>query len=204
MTTKCPCTGGCYSDKTLVGDWENSRARYQKRRDVGDMYTTTFKKDFCPKPLTEGYQDFVWDEKLKSQGNEFVSSLTKYEKSPNYYQNYTTTYDLTFNHFPKMYKSYIPRTLRFRAMHHIPSQEYLKTYGNLTSYGLTEAYKKYWEREGEVPRFLNSTEYRELYDAYEVKYYQDAHALRKDVIAISQGKAKPRNPITWEDIKVEN
>nr|XP_015839045.1 PREDICTED: uncharacterized protein LOC103314319 isoform X2 [Tribolium castaneum] len=83
---------------------------------------------------------------LRSQDSNFISQNECYE-STNFFDNYCSTNDLAYNYFPKCVKKPIARTWRMKKGWHEPIDEFLPSFGNLTSFGLVKQKKSQWECE---------------------------------------------------------
>ena len=95
---------------------------------------------------------------MTSEQSCLFSDVGKY-RYPNYFDNFTTLYDLSYNHFPKTYDTSIHRTWRMRKDIHEPFDEYLASFGNSTNYGLVETKREEWECHNSECRTRRCTSY---------------------------------------------
>ncbi|KAJ8947746.1 hypothetical protein NQ318_018008, partial [Aromia moschata] len=139
-----------------------------------------------------------------------ISSANPTEDQPNTFDNFSTIYDLSYNHFPKWYGQPIYRDLRFRLERHEPFDEYIKSYGNITKTGLADYKKQEWRNEKQDPRMTINSLYEDTYVppeklAYKFRRWARPKAIRTevgDVIYKGYPKDHPTftkcDPITWE------
>lgn len=152
-----------YSSDVLVGNWLEERiGKYKKNR---FKHITVYDQDFTTKHLTNKKEidDMRNNTRIKSEYGDNISPPRITDEFPNYYDNFTTTYDLSFHYFPEWMHGSLNRKIRFqndpqplalinncnrfrfKLLKYEPSDEYLNGYGNLSSRnGLTEGKKHKW------------------------------------------------------------
>ncbi|RZC39214.1 uncharacterized protein BDFB_005326, partial [Asbolus verrucosus] len=160
-----------YSSKVLVGPWVNERAEAAFVPEVYKHSISTYRDSYGAKPPSGNDPSIIWDQKLNAEESNFVSQIGRND-FPNYFENFSSTYDLSYNHFPKCYRGYIPRTLRFRLGRFEPDDHYILTFGNLTKYGLLDYKKEQWACERQDPRQTYSTNYRDAFTSPEMNDYK--------------------------------
>ncbi|KAH0821746.1 hypothetical protein GEV33_001045 [Tenebrio molitor] len=136
----------------------------------GHTISTTYTDSYGPKPFSRIDPAVKWDQKLDAEESNFVSQVGRNEL-PNYFENFASTYDLSYNHFPKCFPSCIPRVLNFRMEIRQPTEEYIYPFGNLTKYGLLDYKKEQWGCEIQEPRRNYSTHYNDTFVAPNTKDY---------------------------------
>ncbi|KAL3268428.1 hypothetical protein HHI36_007539 [Cryptolaemus montrouzieri] len=118
----------CYNPSTVVGNWFEERLAYKKNR---FKHTTSYLSQFFPKPYSRVSPNVVWSEKFKSDlANPIVHSKDGCWDYPNFFENFASTYDLSFNHYPKWYNNigHIDRKLRFRMSRFEPMEDYIDSF----------------------------------------------------------------------------
>ncbi|KAK9890657.1 hypothetical protein WA026_012015 [Henosepilachna vigintioctopunctata] len=136
-----------YSPSTVVGNWFEERLTYKKDR---FNHTASYPHHFPPKPYSRVSPDFVWTERFKSEGvNPIVHSKYGCWDYPNFFENFSTTYDLSYNHYPRWYKDigHIERKLNSHTMQYEPEDDYIHSFHNITRRGLVEKKKEAWHLE---------------------------------------------------------
>ncbi|XP_044755266.1 uncharacterized protein LOC123314200 [Coccinella septempunctata] len=133
-----------YGLSTQVGNWFEERQTYKKNF---FKHSSSYSNDFTPKPYSKVEANFIWSEKFKSEGVDPIVH-TRYGclDHPNFFENFSTTYDLSFNHYPKWYKhcGNINRKLRLRTLQYEPLDDYIDSFDNITRQGLVEQKKDDW------------------------------------------------------------
>lgn len=56
--------------------------------------------EFAVKPLTTNSSSFLWDSKLRNEGNS-ITPIIPLNETNNFFNNFATVYDLSYNHLPK-------------------------------------------------------------------------------------------------------
>ncbi|XP_068897447.1 uncharacterized protein [Tenebrio molitor] len=182
-----------YCDKVLVGSWVTDRINSSPVQTEDYPKSSTYADSYDRKPLSRIDPSVVWDQKLNSEESNcnFISQIRRNDL-PNYFENFTSTYDLSYNHFPKCFKGHINRTLRFRQGYHEPTEDYIPSFGNMTNYGLIDDKKQQWECEVQDPRKNNSTHYKDTFMAPDAKDY----AFRR--FATPKANSSVLNTVTLE------
>jgi hypothetical protein len=142
----------------LVGSWVNDRAQHTPDKLTKPQYTTSYKDNFGLKVVKHN-PNIVWDQIMKTEDSNFISDVGN-KDSPNFLENFSSLYDLSYNHFPKCYKSNIPRIYRFLKDYHEPLDDYLPSFGNVTKSGLVEQKREEWKYDQNNPRSTDPTSYR--------------------------------------------
>ncbi|CAG9819173.1 unnamed protein product [Phaedon cochleariae] len=191
------------SNKILVGNWFEQQCEYKKNN---FRHNTEYKDLYKPKPYTTYPPAVLWDARIKAKGDGFYPEKST-EATPNFYDNFSTTYDLSYKHFPHFYKdSIIPREMKLKLHTYHPTEEYLKSYGNITNFGLFDAKKNEWTCDVQDTRV---TEYEADYIPLEKHSYKFSRWTRPTAVKSKYGKEHrpyppdhPRfskfDPITWE------
>jgi hypothetical protein len=105
-----------YSNKTLIGNWSADRS--YKAEELANS------KAFSEIPVDDSDVD-----KLEKMESKKVVSLQKdVPKAGNFVDNFSSSYDLSYKHFPKAYEGNIPRSLECGQEFHQPSSEYLPNF----------------------------------------------------------------------------
>lgn len=160
-----------YSPYTLNENWIEDRSQY-KRSEY--KHTSKYHDDFTPKTNPYPDKSEFWDSKFLNMGcNPIVFSKIGYENHPNYFENFTTTKDLSYNHFPKWCgKNIIERKYRAGKQQFLPTEEYLPPFHNLSNYGLMDYKKKQWCEAISDPRKTDLSLYKESYPKPDISYYK--------------------------------
>ncbi|XP_015839043.1 uncharacterized protein LOC103314319 isoform X1 [Tribolium castaneum] len=163
-------TPSTYSNKVLIGPWVYDRLNAQYSPPEHKDHVTTYRDHFQPKQNSGSDLTAVWDQKLKSEDSNFIPQTGRSD-FPNYFDNFSSIYDLSFNHFPKCLDGRLARK-RQRNGHCIPLEEYLPTFGNMTQFGLVESKQEQWKCETQDPRRNKVTHYSDHYAAPELSAYK--------------------------------
>lgn len=149
-----------YSTKTLIGNWYEEKSAYQRYKQ--DLIST-YNDVYTPKPHSTVNPSVLWKEKLLYEG---LSARIVYDHEfPKYLDNLSTTYDLSYNHFPHCMEGPIKRKFRSKFLRYEPDQDYTLNYGNITKCGLQD-YKNFeWRNETLDPRKTLLSVYTESYVA---------------------------------------
>ncbi|KAF2898390.1 hypothetical protein ILUMI_07793 [Ignelater luminosus] len=211
-----------YCGKVLIGNWFERQCSFTK--DPHD-FRTKYMNDYPPKPYSANDPSLIWNEMIKTQG--YGPRILFDHQAPHFLENKSTTYDLAFNHIPKLSDGPIPRQLRFRFQRYEPEQDYARNYGNITKFGIQDYYKEKWRCENSDPRTTVTTHYQDTYlppkkedlmfrrfaipvpnSSIMVEANNCFHNLKlrdKAVNTVSEKKLVPYNPyeprcnpITWE------
>ncbi|KAL3268427.1 hypothetical protein HHI36_007539 [Cryptolaemus montrouzieri] len=153
----------CYNPSTVVGNWFEERLAYKKNR---FKHTTSYLSQFFPKPYSRVSPNVVWSEKFKSDlANPIVHSKDGCWDYPNFFENFASTYDLSFNHYPKWYNNigHIDRKLRFRMSRFEPMEDYIDSFHNITRHGLLETKKEEWCLDKSGPHTTQRTHNQDVY-----------------------------------------
>lgn len=67
-----------------------------------------------------------------------------FQEGEKYSENFSTLYDLSYNHFPKCMYGPNKTEWRFRMGRHEPEPDMALNYGNITNFGLKEYKKEIW------------------------------------------------------------
>jgi hypothetical protein len=112
-----------YSNKTLIGNWSADRS--YKAEEVANS------KSFPEIPVDDELNVLVDSDvdKLEKMESKKVVSLQKdVPKAGNFVDNFSSSYDLSYNYFPKSFEGNIPRSLECGQEFHQPSSEYLPNF----------------------------------------------------------------------------
>ncbi|XP_076291995.1 cilia- and flagella-associated protein 107 [Lasioglossum baleicum] len=124
-----------YSQKTLVGNWfERRTVSVPEPVDWRTTYDTDYKRHV--NDTWHENQITKWDNKINLEGLT-REQLLSHKKE--YYNNMTTSYDLSYNILPKGLTEPRIRTYHARKRKWIPEQDLTKSYGSLTNFGLKDA-----------------------------------------------------------------
>ncbi|KAF5282343.1 hypothetical protein FQR65_LT14332 [Abscondita terminalis] len=160
LLPKCPAPvwpHDRYVNKVLIDNWFENRSEYVK---TPHDFKTIYNVDYYQKK-GDNLEPFVWDQRDKWRG---LDARILYDHdSPHFLENFSTTYDLSFRHYPKSYDGPIPRVLRMRLERYDPETDYAKNHGNVTCYGLVDAKKEQWRCESMVPRRTLTSQYQDYY-----------------------------------------
>ncbi|XP_076252384.1 uncharacterized protein LOC143191333 [Rhynchophorus ferrugineus] len=203
-----------YSKKVLVGNWfEETIGRYS-----GDKYKSfsTYTTHFNTKhSVDKEFNDVIRNDiQIKSECSN-ISPSRNQEGSQNYFDNFTTSYDLSYQYFPQWINGYLPRKLRFALLKYEPTEEYLSSFGNLSSRNnYTHIKRQEWECDMLDPRRPLLSTHQNDFPKYDEKEYQLNRWARPVPIKAKYDKVTeiiypklpqnhPRvvdyncNPITW-------
>ncbi|KAJ3625662.1 hypothetical protein MTP99_016218 [Tenebrio molitor] len=206
-----PCNA--YSNKVLIGNWFDERVNAVPRVLQVEIPTTLYTELYDCKPYSKVPIDAVWDQRMDREGGIVFSQDLR--EPPNFFDNYSSTYDLSYNHFPKCYKRNIPRILNFREGYHEPIEEYLPSFGNITNFGLLDYKKEKWNFEKEGVRKISSSVYKEEFKApepadYKFKRYVlqlEKSSVAKEINFLDLERKRKRsgtNPSTILMVRKEN
>ncbi|XP_045474709.1 uncharacterized protein LOC123680716 [Harmonia axyridis] len=152
-----------YSINTQVGNWFEERLTYKKNT---FKHSSTNSNYFNPKPYSRVPPDFIWSEKIKAEGvDPIVHSKYGCLDYPNFFENFSSTYDLSYNHYPQWYKNrgIIERKLRFRTLQYEPLDDYIDSFDNITRRGFVEKKKEDWCYDKWGPFFPKKSHNQEVY-----------------------------------------
>jgi hypothetical protein len=148
-----------YSNKTLIGNWSADRS--YKAEEVANS------KSFPEIPVDDSDVD-----KLEKMESKKVASLQKDVPKPgNFVDNFSSSYDLSYKHFPKAYEGNIPRSLECGQEFHQPSSEYLPNFGNITKSGVMDDKMEEWDLDDKKSRQISSSAYEQDFKAPEAADY---------------------------------
>jgi hypothetical protein len=131
-----------YSNKVLIGNWTADRS-YKADRENSLEPTVQAEIPSVVSPEVSNSKSFpeipVDDElnalvdldvdKLEKMESKKVVSLQKdVPKAGNFVDNFSSSYDLSYNYFPKSFEGNIPRSLECGQEFHQPSSEYLPNF----------------------------------------------------------------------------
>ncbi|XP_030753983.1 uncharacterized protein LOC115880827 [Sitophilus oryzae] len=205
-----------YSQNVLVGNWfEESVGKYTKKQ---CRHNTSYETDYIPKcPVDKEFNDtFRSDIQIKSEFGDNISPPKNTSQSQNYFDNYTTTYDLSYQYFPEWIQGTLTRKMRVALLKHEPTEEYLNSYGNLSIRSDMSKNKTHeWKCDVLDPRRTVLTTNQTDYKKYDSPYYKSHRWVKPTPIKVRCGNAvnlvfkqfpsnHPRNiwtkcnPITWE------
>ncbi|XP_023018959.1 uncharacterized protein [Leptinotarsa decemlineata] len=202
---KLPKPQNYHNNKVLVGNWFEEECSYQKSR---FKHTSKYSDDFQRKPYTTYPPSVVWDAHIKAEGHAFYPEKSS-EEFPNFHDNFATVYDLSFEYFPKLYSKEIDRVHMSRLQRFDPTEEYLKSYGNISNFGLTDCKKQEWDCDKQDPRSTSLTMYDTEFPSPKTEFYKFSRWTRPTAVKSQFGPVHrpypanhPRfskcNPITWE------
>ncbi|KAG5882718.1 hypothetical protein JTB14_020562 [Gonioctena quinquepunctata] len=195
-----------YRNSTIrIGNWFENQLSYEKGK---FRHISEYSKEFQKKPHTTHSPTVLWDARIKAEGHGFYPEKAN-EESPNFYDNFSTTYDLSYKYFPTVCREHIYRVHRPRVHRHDPTEEYLKSYGNITNYGLTQQKQKEWECDKQDPRTTSYTMYKIEFTPQEKDSYKSTRWARPTAVKGEFGlvhkplvanhpRSSKCNPITWE------
>ncbi|XP_074103004.1 uncharacterized protein LOC141530048 [Cotesia typhae] len=130
-----------YSPKVLEGNWFEERLRspaYNIKENNNDSHwSTSTKNDFKPlvRKITQHASESAKKNKEKNKG---ADNLLYDQKDNLYLNNFTTSYDLTYRIIPQGLDGPRLRSYNGRINKWLPEQDFTKSVGNLTGYGMTE------------------------------------------------------------------
>nr|XP_022917549.1 uncharacterized protein LOC111426904 [Onthophagus taurus] len=148
-----------YSNKSLLGNWYEDRLQYRKYR---YRHGTTYTQDYIPRvpPLSED------SSKNAIQSAGLPKAMLFGQREDAYTNNFSTTYDLSYNHFVKKAKTHpTERHWVCRDNIWLPEKDFTKDYGNITRYGIFEYKTSLWEQERNPSH--NQEEKSEYQESYE-------------------------------------
>nr|CAI5842958.1 unnamed protein product [Callosobruchus analis] len=136
--------------KILIGNWFEEQCAYKKNRYT---HSSEYQNEYRTKPLTTYPKSIIWDAKLRSDYN--VCPDKHSDEDPSFFNNFSTTYDLSYNHLPQFYR----RLMKDVPNENAPSKEMelIESYGNLTNYGLVNEKKYEWRLDSPDPRMTTVT-----------------------------------------------
>ncbi|XP_069698900.1 uncharacterized protein [Periplaneta americana] len=147
-----------YNPGVLVGNWFEEQGRYlQPKLQHKTIYATDYVKAH---PSLSLQHNFLADRIIENQG--VGSELLIEECGTDYYNNFSTSYDLQYRYCPQELTGARPRIFNTRWKKYEPQQDYTLNYGNVTQFGLAELKRDCWSADLARVHKL-STEYREAY-----------------------------------------
>ncbi|XP_045474378.1 uncharacterized protein LOC123680492 [Harmonia axyridis] len=136
-----------FSVRTLQGNWSEERSRYCFPKEKND---SIYHMEYVPKSVESG-ANTLFD--IASAGHAGVDAIvhpkTGCDDHPNFFENFTSTTDLSYNHFPKWCKDEVQIKRNYRGIYdnYYPMEEYLEPFHNLTNFGLVEHKRDSWSKE---------------------------------------------------------
>lgn len=101
-----------YSNGVLLGNWvEEKVSRYKKSQ---YNHISLYGQDYNPKRSnTKETSDMRNDSRIKSEFGDNISPPRNTDENPNYFDNFSTTYDLSYQYFPQWLHGTLNRKMRF-------------------------------------------------------------------------------------------
>lgn len=101
-----------YSNDVLVGNWVEEK--FNKYKKYQYKHETQYKHDYIAKQARDKLADDDTrnDIQIKSQYCDNISPPRRTDEVSNYFDNFTTSYDLAFGYFPEWIHGTFNRTLR--------------------------------------------------------------------------------------------
>ncbi|KAJ9588231.1 hypothetical protein L9F63_018395 [Diploptera punctata] len=151
-----------YNPCVLVGNWFEERSRYlQPILERKSTYDTDYVRPYPtldPNPLADNIN--------KNHG--IGPEIQIEHGGTDYYNNYSTSYDLHYQHCPKRLSGPQQRIFNSQRKIYEPEQDYTVNYGNASNYGISEEKKQQWYDELFNWKIF-STEYRDAYPTHDNK-----------------------------------
>ncbi|CAH1115250.1 unnamed protein product [Psylliodes chrysocephalus] len=203
-----------YHPKVKTGNWYEDQQRY-KRDNL--RHNTEYYHEYQEKPLTTVPDSVKWDLLFKSEGTTNVCPPRLSDASPNFHDNFASSYELSYSYFPKIAAPIIenvpPKPRKFGKYR--PVLELIESYGNINNYGLGDIIKKHIQYEENAKRrstslAMTDADYREPgKDHYVFCRWPRYRAIKKKTADIyprrppNHPRLSDYNPITWEPIDRE-
>ncbi|XP_022917487.1 cilia- and flagella-associated protein 107-like [Onthophagus taurus] len=143
-----------FSNKTLIGKWVEERSRYKKAR---YRHYTTYNRDYTPQPPSK--IDIDNTDKKNGIGPRLLIDIN----GDQFTKNFSTTYDLSYNHYPKLKRiCNLERNWKVLQNKWVPEDDYTINFGSVTEYGLKAYKERLWE-EQKSGKVCNITTYADHY-----------------------------------------
>ncbi|XP_044754483.1 uncharacterized protein LOC123313599 [Coccinella septempunctata] len=171
-----------YSAKTLHGNWFENRLNYCFPKQKND---SLYNIDYVPKTVSHDSHE-VW--KIATAGQAGVDPIVHPKTGcydyPNFFENFTSTSDLSYNHFPKLYNDDVQIKRHYRGCFdkYFPMEEYLEPFHNLTNFGLVDHKRELWCKTEANKRKATKSVYKDSFppphkDCYEFPRWGRPRAL---------------------------
>ncbi|GLV32477.1 hypothetical protein CBL_00813 [Carabus blaptoides fortunei] len=132
-----------FRDGVLIGNnWYEEKLKYVKDRYKHD---STYSREFYEKERSSVPSEILWNHKIRGEGAG-LQCVMDYEKEK-YLENFSTTYDVSYNVLPKEQHNIKLKKYNARLQHYIPQQDLTKNFGNVTGYGLKGRKTCQWQYE---------------------------------------------------------
>jgi hypothetical protein len=158
-----------YSNKTLIGNWFADRGNTLAPTVVAEIPSIVYPEVYNCKAFREIPVDDELDEPLDLDLDELEKKVVFLQKDvpkvANFLDNFSSSYDLSYNYFPKCYKRNIPRLLECGQEFHQPSSEYLANFGNITKSGVMDDKTREWDLDKKSTRHIYSSGYKQDFKA---------------------------------------
>ncbi|CAH1374856.1 unnamed protein product [Tenebrio molitor] len=158
-----------YSNKTLIGNWFADRGNTLAPTVLAEIPSIVYPEVYNCKAFPEIPSDDelieLLDFDVDKQPKKVVFLRKDVPEVANFFDNFSSSYDLSYNYFPKCYKRNIPRLLECGQEFHQPSSEYLPNFGNITKSGVMDDKMREWDLDKESTRHIYSSAYKQDFKA---------------------------------------
>ncbi|KAL3269221.1 hypothetical protein HHI36_008303 [Cryptolaemus montrouzieri] len=178
-----PTNDNKFSPNTLQGNWYEKRLHFATPR---YKHESEYNLQYFPKKIPPSFSDAVWDQVSAGQAgvDPIIHPKIGFDEYPNYFENFTSIADLSYNHFPKWYKDVVQVGRHYKSAYdmYFPMQEYLEPFHNLTQFGLVDHKRQLWSESISDPRKTINSLYKDTYtpphkDCYEFPRWSRPKAL---------------------------
>jgi hypothetical protein len=162
-----------YSNKTLIGNWyadrENTLVPTVLAQIPSIVYPELYNcKAFPIIPVDDELAELLdldVDELEKLQSKKVVFLQKDVPKVANFLDKFSSSYDLSYNDFPKCYERNIPRLLESGQEFHQPSSAYVPNFDNITKSGVMDDKMREWDLDKKSTRHIYSSDYKRDFKA---------------------------------------
>ncbi|XP_043663651.1 uncharacterized protein C1orf158 homolog isoform X1 [Vespula pensylvanica] len=159
-----------YDSKVLIGNWFNRRASYIPSNKWITNTQTIYKQHYKSYDIDIYKKNQVpfWNNKIKNEGLFKGTLMNHHGKS--YYNNMTTTYDLSYRILPTQSQKSHLRIYNIRKNRWLPEQDLTENFGNLTKIGIKDVLQIWWDStSNEATQFCRwRTTYQDEYKAHDI------------------------------------
>ncbi|CAG9862390.1 unnamed protein product [Phyllotreta striolata] len=149
-----------YNPKVKTGNWFEEQFHYDKNK---YDHNSEYCREFQEKPMSSVPRNERWDILFKHEGYLNVCPPKYDDNSPNYFDNFASSYALSYSHFPKIApvinEADVPKVRRLGKAR--PVLEMIDSYGNVNDYGLKDIVRRhvaYEEKASKRSTSLSTTE----------------------------------------------
>ncbi|KAJ8920289.1 hypothetical protein NQ315_011950, partial [Exocentrus adspersus] len=145
-----------FSENVLIGNWVEQRSSYIRNQ---FKHRSIYSEEYVQKPFDVDTSNVVCDQKIKAEAGHGIIPPNASNEPFSFYENFSTLYDLSYKYFPKWYGKAVTKNLRSGV--YDSKQEYIRSYGNLSNFGLCDHKKHEWKCDTQDPRTTVFTTYED-------------------------------------------